>query len=528
MHRLLALLSALLSVLSLFAVSPAAAEGAPPAVEYQPPVDGPVVDDFRPPASDYAAGNRGVDFASAPGEPVRAAADGEVVFAGQVGGASHVVVLHADGLRSSLSFLSSVSVRRGDRVLAGDVVGAAAGPVHFGIRAGDEYLDPMAFLRGGDPEVHLAPLDPEDVAEGAEREALSRLLRAIGRTGLGAARSGVAWARRAALPTLLGDDDTARAWLSVARTLAVPEALRLAVAARDWHRRRQDCTPADSVPPPPPRRLLVLVGGLGSSGPDGASVFHFDHRGAGYRDEDVLRFSYLGGDARDHPYTPADTQQPIALSAARLSTTIRRLAAANPGVPIDVVAHSQGGLVSRTALTLAAGDPLPVSTFVTLGTPHGGASLATAGTLFRSTNLGDAVLDAAGRINRGGIDPQSQSVRELSEGSDLVAWLSAQPLPLSPASVVSVAARTDVVVPSPDCRLEGATNAVVTVGGVLDAPSAHDALPRSPEATREVALAVAGLPPTCESLADALTDALVGDGIEIAEDTVAASLGTAP
>ncbi|HEX4816509.1 MAG TPA: hypothetical protein VFV66_27525, partial [Nonomuraea sp.] len=145
----------------------------------------------------------------------------------------------------------------------------------------------------------------------------------------------------------------------------------------------------------------------------------------------------------------------------------------------------------------------------------------------RSTNIGDAFLDAAGRINADGVDPQSGSVRELSEGSDLVAWLARQPLP-APTKVVSVAARTDLVVPSPDCRLTGAANAVVTVGGPLDALKAHDALPKSPQATREVALAIAGMPPTCESLADALTDALVGGGIEVGEDTVAAALGTVP
>ena len=518
-------LAALVVVAALTAAAtPASAE--PPVVEYGPPVDGPIIEAFDAPAHDYAAGNRGVDFAAAPGEEVRAAAAGEVVFAGQVGGALHVVVRHADGLRSSLSFLADVTVRRGQEVLAGDVVGVAAGPVHFGIRAGEQYLDPTEFLRGGEPEVHLAPLRPEDFDEGDERAALAKLLRVIGRTGLGAARAGVAWARRSALPPLLGDDDTLRAWLSVGQTLAMPEALRLAMAARAWHARRDDCTPPATSPPPRQgRRLLVLVGGLGSAGPDGASVFHFDHRGAGYDDADVVRFSYLGGDARERPYAPADTQQSITVSAGRLDATVRQLAAARPGVPIDVVAHSQGGVVTRAALVMAD-EPLPVATFVTLGTPHGGASLATAGTLFRSTNVGDAVLDAAGRLDLG-IDPQSTSVRQLSEGSDLVAWLGGRPLPQE-TKVVSVAARTDLVVPSPDCRLTGATNVVVTVGGALGALEAHDALPRSAAATREVALAVAGLPPTCESLADALTDALVGDGIEVGEDAVAAALGAVP
>ncbi|MDQ1375138.1 MAG: hypothetical protein QOJ09_2476, partial [Actinomycetota bacterium] len=81
---------------------------------YQPPVSAPVADPFRPPSSTYGPGNRGLDYATAPGTEVKAAGDGEVVFAGQVGGGLHVVVLHPDGIRSSYSFLSSVRVQRGD------------------------------------------------------------------------------------------------------------------------------------------------------------------------------------------------------------------------------------------------------------------------------------------------------------------------------------------------------------------------------------------------------------------------------
>src|SRR5581483_4838166 len=108
------------------------------------------------PASPYGAGNRGVDYATAPGTEVRAAADGEVVFAGQVGGTLHVVVLHGDGIRTSYSFLSSIRVQRGDHVVQGQVVGTT-GPTafHFGARAGDAYIDPALLFRTGSPQVHL-------------------------------------------------------------------------------------------------------------------------------------------------------------------------------------------------------------------------------------------------------------------------------------------------------------------------------------------------------------------------------------
>jgi hypothetical protein len=48
--------------------------------------------------------------------------------------------------------------------------------------------------------------------------------------------------------------------------------------------------------------------------------------------------------------------------------------------------------------------------------------------------------------------------------------------------------------------------------------SAHDTLPGSPEAHRELALARAGMPPTCRSFRGALIDGLVGEAISWGED----------
>src|SRR4051812_40275043 len=103
-RALAAAVAALLAVVAL--LGPLAARAAAEAGAYLPPVDRPVVDPFRPPPTPYAAGNRGVDYATEPGEPVRAAAEGEVTFAGRVGLGLHVVVLHPDGVRTSYSFLA--------------------------------------------------------------------------------------------------------------------------------------------------------------------------------------------------------------------------------------------------------------------------------------------------------------------------------------------------------------------------------------------------------------------------------------
>jgi murein DD-endopeptidase MepM/ murein hydrolase activator NlpD len=164
-------------------------------VRYTPPVDAPVVDRFRPPPTPYAAGNRGIDYDTDVGQPVRAAAPGEVVFAGAVGRTRHVVVLHADGLRTSYSFLLDVLVRRGQRVDRGAVVGTAADRLHFGVRTADDaYLDPLAVL-GVHPPLHprLVRDDGHGPPGGGgrrpayrladERQALVRFLRAHPPTG---------------------------------------------------------------------------------------------------------------------------------------------------------------------------------------------------------------------------------------------------------------------------------------------------------------------------------------------------------
>jgi murein DD-endopeptidase MepM/ murein hydrolase activator NlpD len=144
------------------------------AVAYQRPVDAPVVDAFRAPPSPWAAGNRGIEYATEPGTPVGAAADGTVVYAGRVGGALHVVVRHADGVRTSYSFLRAALVHPGDTVVRGEPVGTTGDRFHFGARIGDVYIDPALLLGGtGPPRVHLVPdRDGAGAQAAGERAAL--------------------------------------------------------------------------------------------------------------------------------------------------------------------------------------------------------------------------------------------------------------------------------------------------------------------------------------------------------------------
>jgi murein DD-endopeptidase MepM/ murein hydrolase activator NlpD len=139
---------------------------APAAAAWSAPVDGglQVTRAFEAPAQRWTAGHRGVDLAAAPGAPVRAAGPGVVVFAGLVAGRPVVSVGHADGLRTTYEPVLP-AVRAGQAVAAGGLLGTllpghpgcpAAACLHWGLRRGDTYLDPLLLLRP--PRLRLLPL----------------------------------------------------------------------------------------------------------------------------------------------------------------------------------------------------------------------------------------------------------------------------------------------------------------------------------------------------------------------------------
>jgi hypothetical protein len=74
--------------------------------------------------------------------------------------------------------------------------------------------------------------------------------------------------------------------------------------------------------------------------------------------------------------------------------------------------------------------------------------------------------------------------------------------------------------------LAGAANVVVSVGGTTSAAD-HGRLPGSAEAHREIALAIAGRPPTCRSLGDHLDDVAVARSTSQAEDAAGLALTAA-
>ena len=248
--------------------------------------------------------------------------------------------------------------------------------------------------------------------------------------------------------------------------------------------------------------------------------------GAGFERSSVLRYSYEGGripDPSDAPefasiaateYDSAASQRPIEQSARALAALIEQVRAVAPGRPIDLVAHSQGGLVAVTALYfLADHEGLRV---VTVGSPHGGDTLAgTIGRLAASAPAAEVAFDIAEATGlTQGMQHDSPSPREMAPGSAFMDAYRARGVPAD-VPVTSIGGRYDPIVTAPDTHLDGAANIVVTSSA--NPLKAHDELPGRPEVTREVTLATRGLPTSCEGLGDRVADALTGRVIQHVE-----------
>jgi murein DD-endopeptidase MepM/ murein hydrolase activator NlpD len=144
--------------------------GAPASAEtpWTWPVSGAIVRGFDPPDDPYGAGHRGIDIAAPVGSIVVAPDNGVVTFAGKVGGRLFLTIDHGGGVTSTSSWLTSVLVRKGDRVSRGQAVATTGWGhadltvphLHFGVRLNGTYVDPLTYLAS--PSVvdliRLAPL----------------------------------------------------------------------------------------------------------------------------------------------------------------------------------------------------------------------------------------------------------------------------------------------------------------------------------------------------------------------------------
>lgn len=498
-------------------------------VTYRWPAEAPVVDRFRPPPEPWMQGNRGIDLGTEAGAPISAAADGRVVFAGPVADTLHVTILHADGLRTSYSFVGSVTVAVGDRVRVGDVVAVAGGIFHFGVRAPDDtYLDPEALLDGRlRPSVRLVPGTDDGLdALAAERRSLLEII----------AGGGVAAAQALSSTTVAVNRLVVHYSVELQ---AVTHLARVADEMRRWYDSRDACTPASTpVPPHRSRRIAVVVSGLGTNSAANTAL-EIDTSTLGYAPADVVPFSYAGGRAPRRgsvpvgtdPFTAVpetrfdalDSQRSVSDSADDLATLLQQVAAAEPGVPIDVLAHSQGGVVARLGVARAGDDgrlPASVATLVTIASPQQGAPLAT---MIDGLGAGPGGRAGLSHVRASGVaddlDDRLPAIGDLAETSAVVGELHARPVP-DAVRFVTIGGSGDLVVPGTSAIDRHADATVILATSV--GTGAHGSMPSGAAATREIGLAVAGMGTTCRSAGAVLVAAATAESVRWAQSTVAA------
>ncbi|MGH2693354.1 MAG: peptidoglycan DD-metalloendopeptidase family protein [Actinomycetota bacterium] len=411
-----------------------------------PPVDAPIERAFVAPSHAYGRGHRGIDYGVAPGTAVRAAGNGTVTFAGSVGGLLAVAISHEGGIKTTYSFLSEVYVRSGESVAQGRWIGRS-GNAHQGAEEG-LHFGVKAEGDYVDPTDYLGPLD----------------------------------ASRAVHLAPLGDTSGCE----------TPPDLSAARSA-----------PNDNV--------AVAVAGIGSRtrGELSADMYEHGPELLGYPEERIYRFSYRGRNGYDlhEPYDRTDTYGNLRDAAARLRELLLDVAERHPGRDVDLIAHSQGGIVARVFLEGLAQNwdrLLPrVEHLVTLATPHTGAPLAGAiEDLEEETLTGRLLVDGvAAWAQRGGPipNPRSAAVAQLAPGSGLLEWLATEDV-LYGTRALALTMPHDAVVPASRARLEEETNRVVGPEGL----NAHEAIVRSPSSRRLVHAFLRDAAPSCEGAWDRL------------------------
>lgn len=129
-----------------------AAPGSAPAIKLAWPLQGSLLTKFGP----QSGGRRsdGVDIAAPEGTPIKAAAAGNVIYAGADLEAygNLMLVQHADGWITAYGMLESLDKKVGDRLSAGQVLGevgpgiGGAPRLHFQLRRGARATDPLPAL----------------------------------------------------------------------------------------------------------------------------------------------------------------------------------------------------------------------------------------------------------------------------------------------------------------------------------------------------------------------------------------------
>jgi hypothetical protein len=302
-------------------------------------------------------------------------------------------------------------------------------------------------------------------------------------------------------------------------------------------------------PPPkaPNGNIVVAVAGIGSHTDrqkngkitSNADMYSMDLRTLGFKEDQIFHFSYKGiesggrGPYRLHaPYSKEDTYKSIVDSAALLDEQLRAIHRLYPDKKIDIVAHSQGGLVAEYYVTKffkkADKDAAVIDHMVTIASPHQGTDAAT---LYRSlsrSSLGQGLVhgldwaaDGTGLLPR----PSAASVQQMAEGSGFIKRLNKNWDPKK-VRTTTIGATFDFVVPAPHTLLKGSAHYTTNLSNFsFSSLNAHSASVSATSTKGIVYNALRDTPSACTSLRDAVANFGTGRVIANVEQELTQGIG---
>jgi murein DD-endopeptidase MepM/ murein hydrolase activator NlpD len=128
---------------------------------------------FDPPTAAWGSGHRGIDLVAKPGDAVLAAADGRVAFAGSIAGKPVISLDHGPVRTTYEPVISTLHV--GEPVALGQVIGQVSKGghcrdcLHWGLREGKKYLNPLLLLGTGNGQLRLVAETQRTIAERAAK-----------------------------------------------------------------------------------------------------------------------------------------------------------------------------------------------------------------------------------------------------------------------------------------------------------------------------------------------------------------------
>jgi murein DD-endopeptidase MepM/ murein hydrolase activator NlpD/pimeloyl-ACP methyl ester carboxylesterase len=306
-----------------------------------------------------------------------------------------------------------------------------------------------------------------------------------------------------------------------------------------------------SAPTAPNDHLVVAVAGITTQtqSRDRLSALYQDAlwRSLGFNEGDVFYYSYRGlpgtsqktpptaeGPFGLHdPYSKDDTYRRIELSARALERQIAEIHKQHPDREIDLVAHSQGGVVAQYYLTYLydtkRSQGPKVRNFVSISSPHRGADGARGFSMLNDGFADRAVYPIIERVTEAQGLPagSAPSSRQLNPDSEFMRRLVRDWNP-SKVKTTNIATPFDLAVMPQMTRLPGARHFTAWVDLKRGSLTKHHSLVVNDPSTKELIYnALRATPSRCTGFLNAVADRNTGPFVTAAQLGLLSALDTA-